>query len=281
MKRAIGLILLIIAIPRLSNGQNATPEFELNLHYSDAGGSAPSSPVAFGYDPQASDTLQLKFGEQYYPGPAPGGFYLAFLLPGDSIASQIEVLQKPSIDSFTLQYTIYLSANVYPAVLSWDRSSIPSAIKSITITPPGASFLLMADMTKQDSVVIDDLNPTDTNYATNWEPATITLYYNTAPLSVSPTPVPNTGLLSGLITYPNPMGESGDLSFSLTQAANIVLTGYDAIGREVLHMTKSASAGENILDLSGLATERGAILLRVDAASGFQYETKGVMLVKE
>jgi hypothetical protein len=281
MKRTILLFVLFNVCMRVSYGQSSAPEFELNLHYKDAGGSAPASPVAFGYDPKAADTLQTKFGEQYYPGPAPGGFYLAFLLPGDSIASQIEVLRKPSIDSFILQYTIYLSANIYPAVLSWDRSLIPSAIKSIAISPPGAPFLLMADMTKQDSVVIDDLNPTDTNYATNWEPATITLYYNTEPLSVSPTPDPSAGLLSGLIAYPNPMRGSGDLSFSLSEPSSVIVTGYDAIGREVLRVVKSEPAGENILDLSGLANARGAIMLRVDASSGSAYETKNVMMVKE
>ncbi len=221
MKRVVGLILLIIAIPRLSNGQSATPEFELKLHYSDPGGGGISNPVGFGYDPAAkivtedSTDVDTEFGEFIAPLITPGGpgsFEELFELdPMDG--GYIDILPKPDSNSFILQYTFYLSPFQPPATLSWDRSQIPSAIKSITISPAGAPFLIMADMTKQDSVVIDDINPTDTNYYTNWDPAIITLYYNSGPDAVSPTPNLNTGFLSDLIAYPNPMTERGSLSF--------------------------------------------------------------------
>ena len=140
----------------------------------------------------------------------------------------------------------------------------------------------MLDMTAQDSVTIDIVDPTDTNYAANWESAIITLYYNTTPhlLSVSDA-AGSSGLLSGLVTYPNPMQSSGTLVFTLSQQASVIISGYDALGREVLHLTKSGSTGENLIDLSGLEGTEGAIMLRVDASSDAEHVTKSVMLIKE
>jgi hypothetical protein len=289
MKRAFVFLFFLIGFTRSGYGQLLTPEFRLDLHYKDAGGSFPASPVAFGYDPTATDTIDKQYGEQWYPpSGGPGGFYLAFQFPGDTVASLIDIEHKPSTDSFALQYTISLSADAYPAVLSWDRSQLPQAITGIWITPAGAPFLIMADMTKQDSVTIDNINPTDTNYAINWEPAVITLFYNTPPhlLAVSPSSNSGDGLLSGLSAYPNPMSVSGALSFFLSQTANVQVTGYDALGREVLRMTKNEPAGERQIDLTAassaiLATAKGAILLRVDASSGTRNDTKTVMIVKE
>jgi hypothetical protein len=192
----------------------------------------------------------------------------------------------PGSNSFILQYTFYLSPFQTPAVLSWDRTKIPAAIKGIWITPSSEPFFKMGDMVTQDSIVITS-DVTDTNYYSNWGPAVFTLYYNTTPafLSVAPSAVPN-GLLSGLSTYPNPMIESGMLSFNLSEPASIIVSGYDAIGREVLHIAKNGAAGVNLVDLSTasctmLANTHGAIMLRVDATSDAAHDTKSLMLVKE
>ncbi len=286
MKRTFVILFLLATLPRLSNGQTATPEFELKLHYSDAGGGGNSDPKGFGYDPKATDGIDSQFGEMFYPGAiGSGGYFMAFELnDSEDDYSEIDIMPKPSTDTFTLQYTFVLTAFMYPAVLSWDPSTIPSAIKSITITPAGASFLPMADMTKQSSVTIDDVDPTDTNYYLNWLPATITIYYNLqSPFEgVAPSANPSDGLLLNLTTYPNPMSTSGVVSFSLSEPASISVSGYDAIGREVLRFTKNEPAGVNQIDLSGLAANaHGAIMLRVEASSNAQYETKTVMLVKE
>ncbi len=282
MKRVFIILFLLLTISRTGWSQTETPEFQLNLHYKDAGGGGGTSPIGFGYDPGATDGLDPLFGEQWFPGPSPGGYYVAFELPGDTISSLIDIMQMPKADSFIIQYKFYLSAFVYPAVLSWDRSLIPPAVKGIWITPYGAPFLKMVDMTAQDSVTIDITDPTDTNYATNWEPAIITLYYNTTPhlLSVSDGGG-QTGLLSDLVTYPNPMRSSGTLEFTLSQQASVIINGYDALGREVLHLTKNGSAGENLMDLTGLAETQGAILLRIDASSDAAHVTKSVMLIRE
>jgi hypothetical protein len=269
----------------LVRAQQATPEFQLDLHYSDAGGGHPSgnAPVAFGYDPSATDSgVDKQFGEAQIPLTSPGGFELAFEIdPIDG--SLIDILQKPTADSFILQYTLYLSADLYPAVLSWDRSKIPTAIKGIWITPYGEPSFKMADMVTQDSVIIDAANPTDTNYYLNWGPAVITLYYNTEPyfLGVSETAISGSGLLSALAAYPNPMSENSALSFNLSEPAYVSVTGCDAAGREVLRIAKYVSSGANLIDLSSLANARGAIFLRVDAESSTTSEVKTLVVMKE
>ena len=246
MKRTLILLILLTVLPRLSNGQTATPGIRVKLHYKDASGGSNTDPKGFGYDPAATDGIDKQFGETYYPGIAPGGTFLAFdLHDSEGDYSEVDILPKPATDTFTLQYTVYLSANIYPAVLSWDPSEIPSAIKGIVITPASASFLPMVDMTKQSSVTLDDANPSDTNYYLNWEPAIITIYYNKpSPFSsVAPAANVSSGLLSNLTTYPNPLSVSGVVSFSLSEPASIVVSGYDALGREVLRVTKTEPAG--------------------------------------
>jgi hypothetical protein len=285
IKRAFVLLFGFAAFSRVGYGQTLTPEFELKLKYSDAGGGGNSDSKGFGYDPAATGGIDSRFGEMLYPGlVGSGGYFLAFPLnDSEEDYSEINILRKPTTDTFTLQYTIYLSAFMYPAVLSWDRGQIPSGIKNIVITPSGAPFLKMVDMTQQSSVTIDDINPTDTNYASNWETATITIYYNKpSPFaSVSSAVNMGAGLLSGLVTYPNPLRTTGTLSFSLAELASITVSGYDAIGREVFRMTKNEPAGDNLIDLSSLVNAHGAIMLRVDASSDAAFETKNVMLVRE
>jgi hypothetical protein len=286
MIRALVFLFLLLALPRFGHAQTITPEFELKLHYSDAGGGGNSDPKGFGYDPAATDTIDPQFGENYYPffQTGLGSYELAFATfdsAGDY--TEIDILPKPTTDSFVLQYTLYLSPYQVPAKLSWDRTQIPAAIKGIWITPLGAPFLKMGDMVTQDSVVITR-TVTDTNYYGNWAPAVLTLYYNTTPafLDVSPSLVSTSGLLSSLATYPNPMLTSGTLSFYLSDAASIIVSGYDALGREVLRVAKNEPAGENTIDLSSaVSAHSGAILLRVDAANDMRQETKSVMMVKE
>ncbi len=287
MKRAFVFLFLLIALPRFGRAQTATPEFELKLHYSDPGGGGNSDPKGFGYDPAATVEINTQFGEQYYPGlfaSGVGNYFMAFQKPDSSSDfSEIDILPKPVTDSFILQFTLYLSPFACPAKLSWDRTQIPAAIKGIWITPLGAPFLKMGDMVTQDSVVITQ-TVTDTNYYGNWGPAVLTLYYNTTPafLDVSPSLVPTSGLLSSLATYPNPMLANGTLSFYLSDAASIIVSGYDALGREVLCVVKNEPSGENTIDLSSaVSTHSGAMLLRVDAMNDTQHETQTVMMVKK
>jgi hypothetical protein len=286
MKRILAVLFLFIALPHSSLAQSSTPEFKLVLHYSDAGGGGNSDPKALGYDPSATVGIDPQFGESLYPGfPAPGDYFLAFFLNDSSSgdATETDILPKPATDSFTLQYTLYLSPYKSPAKLSWDRSQIPAAVKGLWITPLHSPFQKIDDMTTQDSAIITATDFTDPNYAGNWEPAVITLYYNTVPhfLDVPASGTAVAGLLSNLRAYPNPMLTSGALMFTLSEPASVIVSGYDAVGREVLHIEKQAPAGMNRMDLSALANTHGAVLLRVDAANGTEHATNTVMLVKE
>ncbi len=114
----------------------------------------------------------------------------------------------------------------------------------------------------------------------------VTIFYNMQPhyvptASVNTAPGSGDGLILSATAFPNPIHSSGSLDLILSATANVSVVGYDVTGREVLRMAKNEPAGENMVDLSGLANAHGAIMLRVDASSDAAYETKNVMLVKE
>ncbi len=284
MKRTSLAVFLLILAARIGFAQTATPEFELQLHYSDVGHGGNSDKVAFGYDPSATVGIDPQFGEMLYPGsPFAEGYFLAFAL-NDSTSgdyTEIDILPKPVADSFVLQYPLYLSGYKYPATLSWDRSKIPSAIKGIWITPYYEWFFKMGDMVSQNDMVITS-SASDTNYYHNWQPAQLTIYYNRTPELLGVVQeAPVTGLLSPLSTYPNPMRADGKLLFSVSQDANVTISAFDMLGHELFHLDRSVPAGNVLTDLCALANTHGAVLLRVDAESGSTHQSKSVMVVKE
>ena len=175
-----------------------------------------------------------------------------------------------------------MSSLQYPTTVTWDRSHIPSQIKGIVVTSPSDRGVELADLTKQDSVVLGT-DPSAPNYYQNWWPAIITIYYNVQPpqfLAVK-TSDAHAPLLSGLGAYPNPMAAHGKLAFTLGEPAMVHVVAYDAAGRLVLSTEMNGSAGSNLLDLTGVGPEHGALLLHVDATSGSRAESKNVMVLKD
>ena|GEM_PF-2824494 len=268
-----------VFVPR-TRAQSLIPEFRLDLHYHDAGNGGNGYPVAFGYDARATDGIDTAFGEAYYPPVVgPGGFYLAFQI-SDTEASLIDIMYKPGTDTFTIQYPLVLSAFEYPATLSWDRYQIPSQIKAITIAPPGNHTRLMADMTKQDSVVITtDLSSPD--YALNWMPAIITVYYNFAPAAVENDFTADAGLISKASVYPNPMVSNSVLDLTMNDAALVTIEAYDVTGRELMYISRNVGPGDAVMGLNTLPKSSGAVLLRIDASSSSRHETRTVMAMRE
>jgi hypothetical protein len=284
MKRYTVTLLLVLSqlFYSTGKGQSKTPEFRLDLKYRDTSGlAAPGSPVAFGYDSTATEGIDAMYGEQFYPGGSPGGgLAVYFALPDDTDYSEVDIMPKPLRDTFTIQYYFTMSAYRYPAYISWDRSRIPIGVKRITVTPPSNPGLVMADMTQQDSVQINITDPSSPNYYSNWEPAIITLYYNSTSMDVK-TGNASSDMLLNLGVYPNPMGQNGRLSFSLSEPASIHAIAYDAAGRLLMNTDMNGYAGTNQIDLSNVGTVHGTLLLHLDAASGSQHDSKNVMVMKE
>lgn len=291
MKNVCIAIALVIGTSLCAFGQSATPEFELRLHLS---GDINTDPVGFGYDPRASmpsDTslgYDSAFGEMYYPSsPFSGDEFLAFEIDSVGDYAEIDILPKPLTDTFILQYTIFVSTyNSKPATLSWSGSITPQ-VKGIIVKPTYHPETFLVDMTKQTSVTLSN-KPSDLNYFGNWEPATITVYYNTSPpaMDVSPSAQAGTtpGLIYGLSVYPNPVRSSGNLSFSLADEAQVKISAFDQLGRLLFLSTANGHAGSNTIDLSkelDAVQGNGNILLRLDAVNGDRQETKTLIIVKE
>jgi hypothetical protein len=300
MKQA--LITVLLLLPFLLNSKSFAqkpplkqPQFQLTLSNDYiAEGQDHFLTASFGYDTAATVGIDLLFGENAYPpiGGFGGERTMTFLLPDSSTASQsdnspIDIMPRPkptpgTVDSFTIQYQFWFSSISYPTTITWDRTFIPSQIKGIIVTSPGDPGVELADLTKQDSVVIG-IDPSAPNYYYNWLPAIITIYYNTTPpqfLDVRANDGP-AALLSGLGAYPNPMAENGRLAFTLGEPANVHVIAYDAAGRLVLNREMNSQAGMNQVDLNNVGPSHGAILLHVDATSGSRHESKDVMVLKD
>ena len=284
MKRSIVTLLLLLPflLPSAGKGQTRKPEFRLDLKYRDTSGlAAPGDSIAFGYDRAATEGIDAIFGEQLFPGGSPGGgLAVYFTLPDDTDYSEVDIMPKPPTDMFTIQYNFTLSAYQYPAYLSWDRSQIPKAVTAIVVTPQGYPGIKMADMTQQDSVEINITDPTSPNYYSNWEPAIITLYYDSRLSDVKPNDTP-AGLIVNLGVYPNPMAQNGRFMFSLSEQANVHVIAYDAAARLVMNTEMNGLAGTNHIDLSGIGPEHGTLLLHIDAVSGSRHDSRNILVLKD
>ncbi len=289
MKRAFILLLFVIALPKFSYCQ-VQPEFQLNFNFADTtqdDGIETRAGRAIGYDPFASDGYN-RYDSIYGEVPDyPGGFGMGSdfwftRTDGSATETLIDILHKPLTDSFALNYSMGLSFQQYPGSITWDSSRIPYFINGIWIRTAFDTMPLV-DMKKTNFFSVP--NPS-TGVTWGIQNLIVTIFYNMEPRFV-PSAVTSSGTSEGggLILsaniFPNPMLSRGALSLSLASAANISIAGYDALGREVLSVTKNDPAGESQVDLSALANARGAIMLRLDATSGATHETKTVMLVKE
>jgi len=267
---------------RLS-AQPSRAEFHLDLHFRDTVSGSIDSVTgrAFGYDPQASDGYDAVFGEDAdYPG---GNFFggndFWFERPYPDSATRVDIRHKPATDSFIITYSMGAAFEQYPGSIFWDPSQIPPIVKGIWISQYEATTPLV-DL--KDTNIFTYTNPSA--FASN---LVVTLFYNMQPRYISPAavngPLANgTGLLVNASAFPNPMPAGGALQVTLSDAASLSIVGYDVAGRELLRLTRTGRAGENILDLSqSLSNIHGAIMLHIDAGNGTRNETKNVMLVRE
>ncbi len=240
---------------------------------------------AFGYDPFASDVYNYQdslFGEDsYYPGGFGFGDDIFFTRP-DGSETRVDIRPKPLSDSFAISFPLSLSFDPYPGSVFWDSYRIPYFINGIWISTAYDTTPLV-DMKKTNIFTVPDQFTGATWGISN---LVVTIFYNMQPhyvptASVNAAPGSGDGLILSATAFPNPIHSSGSLDLTLSAAANVSVVGYDVTGREVFRISKNEPAGENMVDLSGLANAHGAIMLRVNASSEAAYETKNVMLVKE
>jgi hypothetical protein len=267
--------LLILSVTDTVHAQptgSKTPEFRLPLLYHDA---LITQRVAFGYDPLATVGQDTVFGEEEYPNfGGPGGGAMFFDYPGIlDYGTRVDIRPRPAKDSFFIQYELQLYGSIYPGTLSWDTAAIPQAVTGITVTPKGNPSKLLVDMKRATSVniVLDNFNYQD------WEDATVTLFYNMAPvLGVHDGPH-YPGLIANLSAYPNPFSVESKLTLDLTEPSNITVQAYDLTGREVGRMSQVA-AGHLEIELPQLIASTGAYLLRLQATSAKGSEEKTVLV---
>lgn len=272
--------------PLLAQAQSA--EFGFVLHYSETSDFVQT--LTFGYDSRATYGKDALFGEEDFPAfggpPGAGAVYFTYddsVIAQQSTGTRIDILPKPQNDG-ALQYQFHLYGGTYPAHLVWDRTKIPSIVRSIQVTPASATNMVMLDMTKASSFDIDIMHNTmDIHDYSNWKDAVITIYYNMDPGQQGGVADAGqtTALLGTVTPYPNPIGVSGALLVNTNDMASLTVTGFDAAGRECFRAFKQVSAGSNSLDLKGLMNCAGAIMLHVEATSGSRHETRNVMVVKD
>jgi hypothetical protein len=270
--------------------QSLVPEFKMAIHFTDTfpdGSRSNFTPRVIGYDSRATDSLDTAFGEDEYPGGLGIDQDFFFVRPdtlvgGDPDAGLIDIMHKPALDSFKIDYKAVLSFSYFPGSLYWDPSQIPSIIKGIWIRPSWSDTPFV-DMTKSRIFTV----PTPSQQFLWGNNYIITIFYNMQPRFISPAAVGGSettgaGLIWNAVVFPNPMPSTGALDVTLSQAASLSIVGYDVAGRELLRLTRTGRAGENILDLSqSLSNIHGAIMLHIDAGNGTRNETKNVMLVRE
>ena len=161
----------------------------------------------------------------------------------------------------------------------WDTSQIPAIVTGVWIRPYYSTTPIMDMKNNRIFTFTSDSLIT-------WGPyLLVTVFYNMVPhiasSGVENTPSNSVGLIANASVYPNPMPNGGALDLTLNEPAYVSITGSDAAGREVLHISRSVSSGENRIDLSSLTNVHGAIFLRVDAESDSRSEVKNVVVMKE
>ncbi len=281
--------LLLAALLLAASGLRAQtlPEFGLTIHFTDTlsdGSVSNFSPREIGYDSRATDSLDPSFGEDEYPGGLSPDQDFYFTRPdlfgGQPDEGTIDIMHKPSLDSFAIDYTTFVSFSYFPGSLYWDTTQIPPQITGIWLRPSWSTTPFV-DM-KHTGIFTVPRPDTQGIWGMNY---VITVFYNMQPRFI-PTAAVNeapssSGLLVNATVFPNPMPSSGTLDVQLSEPAALSIVGYDIAGREVLRMANSANMGENVFNLSSLPDNvHGAVLLRVDAESGSREETKNIMLIR-
>jgi hypothetical protein len=290
MRRPLLLTVCFLLASVSLRAQSLTPEWSLPLQYQETPAGVTAT-LVIGYDARATDAYDSSFGEvEMPPFSGPDNSLINQEYPADSLswtATKINIMHKPSADSFAIQYKI----NVRPSDktvghLSWDASKLPPQIKGIQVTPWSYPSMFLVDMLKQSNFDVNvSISQTDPHSCGVWIPAVITVYYNMQPQfggasGVAPSST-STSLISLAEVYPNPLTTAGKLHLAMSDAAHLTIVGYDVAGRVCIRTSAEAIAGQNEIDLSTLAKSRGAIMLHIDATNASRHETRNIMVMSE
>ena len=270
------------------NAQPSRAEFHLDLTLRDTtvqDGIVTLTGRSFGYDPHGSNKYDSVFGEdQCYPVvgiPGPDASDLYFVWPGTGdCGTRVQIFPHPFADSFAINYQMGLYFAQYPGYITWDTMQIPPEVTGIWLRPSWSQTPLV------DMKHTEEFSIPSTDSAFLWgSNFTVTVFYGMQPryipAGVSSGSTSGNKLLISASAMPNPMTSSGTLEVTLSDPALISITGYDIVGHEVLRLSRTGSAGDNMIDLSShLLNAHGAVMLRIDAQSGSKEETKDLMVVR-
>jgi hypothetical protein len=275
-----------LMVPAFASGNAQVPEFALKVKFFRDVATTSNKTIAFGFDANASDTLEgpQKWlpdlgGEQLAP---PAGFDWDFRLTGNFIGrisdlqggSYVDIRKKPNDMGFILLFEMDMIENDFTkARIEWDNSSIPAKIKHIMIASNQDPFHPRLDMKNTSS--FDFPSRDSIQY---YGSMVVKLYYNQEPADVRS----QVNISSDEFTlYPNPMDSRSKLHFFAKDDSRMTLSAYDVTGRKVFERMISAHAGENTIDLGrdDISAHSGVYLIRLSGIEGGKSFEKSTTII--
>lgn len=289
MKRYIPLLLLVMFAPAI---HAQTPQFSMWIKFFINDNPGNNKEAHFGYDPNASDSLEGKNaytelmpgGEQMYPPPFQyndvrfTGYTIDRGYLGDG--SPIDIRKKPDSSSFVLNYELSITTlpEATSASLIWDKNLIPAIINHIYLEPatigpgPARKRTDMKTESRFDMPNRDSIG--------KYSKTLVTIYYNREPInSVSK----DETLDRSIAISSNPISETSTLSVFRDRTAEVSITLFDMTGRQIQSIDQELHVGVNSIPLSkSLFPVSGAYLVRIKTidAQGVATTSRIVHVVK-
>jgi hypothetical protein len=270
MKKYIPLLLLVMLAPA---AHTQTPQFSMWVKFFINDNPGNSKEAYFGYDANASDSLEGKNaytelmpgGEQMYPPPFQyndirfTGYTINRGYLGDG--SPIDIRKKPDSSSFVLNYELSLTTlqEATSASLIWDKNLIPAIINHIYLEPatigpgPGRKRTDMKTESRFDMPNRDSIG--------KYSKTLVTIYYNREPSSsVSE----DERLDRSLTLSSNPISEQSAVNIFTDRTSEVIITMFDMTGRQILRIEQELHLGLNSIPLSkSLFPASGAYFVRI------------------
>lgn len=275
MKKLLVLLAIFFAAFTSEAFAQAIPEFSLHMFLVNGN---KTRDITYGYDPTASDGFDKKFNEVDYPS-SPGDDWV--LLNNDSSYQgdggvghlKVDIRHKPTDASFRMVFRWNLDMG-YPCTITWDPSTIPTAIKAIIVAATASPNKTLIDLTKQSSLTITADNQLF------YSDDSVAIYYNELPAAVAEISSANQALITSLAASPNPTLSASTISLQLARPAEVAIHAYDIAGRMLMVKTFRGEAGLNEQPIV-VSNYHGPVYIRIDAAADFQRMSKNLTLIAE
>ena len=276
MRHTILILVLLLSTVALIDAATAqTPEFKLNMSLSNG---TQTRHTAFGYDSRSTDNYLNHFDSTFdtlFPPFLDDDFLLVNQDQSFSGSSlNVYIRQKPTVDSFSLGFQWSLQMSTRPDTIRWDRSTIPSQIRHILVSPTASPKQVILDLVNQSSFILTDSN--NEYYAAD----SVYIYYNEEPLAVENAPTHSHSLVTNLNAYPNPFSTHTQIGYTLSHSANVHLWMYDQCGRIIAEKNEEGVPGTNRLELNDFGNDlHDALYVRVQASTSNSSEVQTLTLM--